>query len=117
MVPTIYGYSRSMCSFADPGYFLGENTQEKEKPPTFTEFVASIKDVLKEKGRWLYALFAIGGICMFILFGVLYYLSETLESEFAMKGIVKGLVLAIPLAALCLFPFSQESGSERVSLV
>ncbi|WP_145319127.1 MFS transporter [Paenibacillus xylanexedens] len=85
--------------------FLVKSPKKKEKPPTFTEFVASIRDVLKEKGRWLYALFAIGGICMFILFGVLYYLSETLESEFAMKGVVKGLVLAIPLAALCLFSF------------
>lgn len=53
----------------------------------------------------MYALFAIGGICMFVIFGVLYYLSETLESEFALKGVLKGLVLAIPLAALCLSSF------------
>ena len=85
--------------------FLVKTPKKKEKPPTFSEFVASIRDVLKEKGRWLYALFAIGGICMFLIFGVLYYLSETLESEFALKGVVKGLVLAIPLAALCLASF------------
>lgn len=53
----------------------------------------------------MYALFAIGGICMFVIFGVLYYLSETLESEFALKGVLKGLVLAIPLATLCLSSF------------
>lgn len=85
--------------------FLVKTPRKKEKPPTFPEFVASIRDVLKEKGRWLYALFAIGGICMFVIFGVLYYLSETLESEFALKGVLKGLVLAIPLAALCLSSF------------
>lgn len=85
--------------------FLVKTPKRKEKPPTFSEFVASIRDVLKVKGRWLYALFAIGGICMFLIFGVLYYLSETLESEFALKGVVKGLVLAIPLASLCLASF------------
>ncbi|PYE52287.1 MFS transporter [Paenibacillus barcinonensis] len=85
--------------------FLVKTPKRHEKPPTFSEFIASIRDVLKQKGRWLYALFAIGGICMFLLFGVLYYLSETLESEFALKGVVKGLVLAIPLAALCLASF------------
>lgn len=85
--------------------FLVKTPKKKEKPPTFSEFIASIRTVLKEKGRWLYALFAIGGICMFVIFGVLFYLSETLESEFKLKGVLKGLVLAIPLAALCLASF------------
>lgn len=62
----------------------------------------SVKGVFKEKGRWLYAIFAIGCICMFLLFGVLFYLSEQLEMKHGLKGVVKGLVLAIPLAALCL---------------
>lgn len=79
--------------------------KKKERPPSFSEFVASVKKVMKENGRWLYALFAIGGICMFILFGVLFYLSEMLESKYKLAGVVKGLVLAIPLAALCLASF------------
>jgi ACDE family multidrug resistance protein len=85
--------------------FLVKTPKRKEEPKSFPEFVASIRSVLKEKGRWLYAIFAIGGICMFVLFGVLFYLSETLESEFKLKGVLKGLVLAIPLAALCLASF------------
>ncbi|PAD31999.1 MFS transporter [Paenibacillus sp. 7523-1] len=85
--------------------FLVKTPKKKEKPPTFSEFVSSVRSVLKEKGRWLYSLFAIGGICMFVIFGVLFYLSETLESEYQLKGVLKGLVLAIPLAALCLSSF------------
>ncbi|WP_440118748.1 MFS transporter [Paenibacillus sp. QZ-Y1] len=85
--------------------FLVKTPKKTEEPPSFTEFVASVRSVLKEKGRWLYALFAIGGICMFVLFGVLFYLSETLETEFKLEGVLKGLVLAIPLAALCLSSF------------
>jgi ACDE family multidrug resistance protein len=66
------------------------------------EFLKTTKQVLHEKGRWLYAIFAIGGIAMFGVFGVLFYLSETLESTYKLQGVVKGLVLAIPLALLCL---------------
>lgn len=66
------------------------------------EFLKTTKQVLHEKGRWLYAIFAIGGIAMFGVFGVLFYLSETLESTYHLHGVVKGLVLAIPLALLCL---------------
>lgn len=69
---------------------------------SLSEFLKTTKQVLREKGRWLYAIFAIGGIAMFGVFGVLFYLSETLESTYKLDGVIKGLVLAIPLALLCL---------------
>ncbi|MNI35043.1 Bacillibactin exporter [compost metagenome] len=50
----------------------------------------------------MYAIFAIGCICMFVVFGVLFYLSEMLEEKYSVVGIVKGCILAIPLGALCL---------------
>ncbi|RUT46969.1 MFS transporter [Paenibacillus anaericanus] len=82
--------------------FLVKEPKEKGKVKSLKEFMNSVKGVFKEKGRWLYAIFAIGCICMFLLFGVLFYLSEQLEMKHGLKGVVKGLVLAIPLAALCL---------------
>lgn len=81
--------------------FMVKEPEHKE-PPQLKQFLGSVKAVFKEKGRWLYAIFAIGGICMFLLFGVLFYLSEKLETSFNLQGVVKGLVLAIPLAVLCL---------------
>lgn len=75
---------------------------EHKKPAEFKTFLRSVKGVFKEKGRWLYAIFAIGGICMFLLFGVLFYLSEKLETGYNLHGVVKGVILAIPLAVLCL---------------
>jgi MFS transporter, ACDE family, multidrug resistance protein len=53
----------------------------------------------------LVAIFAIGGICMFVVFGTLFYLSDVLEEQFHIEGVIKGCVLAIPLAALCLASF------------
>lgn len=79
--------------------------KKEEKPPGIPEFFASMKAVFKEKGRWLYAIFALGGICMFVVFGTLFYLSQMLEDEHGMHGVLKGAMLAIPTAALCACSF------------
>ncbi|MCM3130293.1 MFS transporter [Paenibacillus provencensis] len=85
--------------------FLVKSPSTKKEAPSFREFIGSIKDILAEKGRWLYAIFAVGCICMFVIFGVLFYLSEVLESRYDIHGVTKGFILAIPLAALCLSSF------------
>jgi len=78
--------------------------QEKKKI-SIKEFLISLKSILVEKGRWLYAIFTIGGIVMFIMFGFLYYLSLVLEDHYQINGIWKGALLAIPLCAICLASF------------
>lgn len=78
------------------------NEEDAAEKKGLKEFLSGIKEILHEKGRWLYAIFAIGGISMFVTFGVLFYLSETLESKYNLHGSSKGFVLAIPLALLCL---------------
>lgn len=70
-----------------------------EKVPV-QEFISVIKKILHENGRWLYTIFLIGAIIMFILFGMLFYLSNVLEERYNIDGIIKGFVLAIPLLAL-----------------
>jgi ACDE family multidrug resistance protein len=81
-------------------------TQEKpDSKPRFASFIRSAGTLLKRNGRWLSAIFAVGGAIMFILFGVLFYLSETLEERHGIHGIVKGLILAVPLASICLASF------------
>lgn len=84
--------------------FSVKNPDKKVKSDAknIRKFLTEIKAILKEKGRWLYTIFAIGGICMFVTFGVLFYLSEVLESKYNLYGATKGFVLAIPLAALCI---------------
>ncbi|ALC90236.1 MFS transporter [Bacillus sp. FJAT-18017] len=77
----------------------------KTKPIPFKEFFKNVKDTFTKKGRWLYAIFFIGGILMFVLFGILFYLSDIFEKQYGIKDIKKGLFLAIPLGALCLASF------------
>lgn len=95
-------------------FLVKEPKRSKAEP--LKKFIQSVKKVLKEKGRWLYAIFAIGGICMFLLFGVLFYLSEVLEKKHHLDGVIKGLVLAIPLASLCLASYvtGKKIGDNKV---
>lgn len=90
--------------------------EEKADKKNIGQFITGIKEILHEKSRWLYAIFAIGGICMFVTFGVLFYLSETLEAKYKLLGASKGFVLAIPLALLCLASYGsgKNIGKKQV---
>jgi ACDE family multidrug resistance protein len=85
--------------------FLVKSPIKKEENIPFKVFAKNTKKIFKENGRWLVAVFIIGGILMFVLFGVLFYLSDVLEKVYHIKGIKKGLLLAVPLGALCLSSF------------
>ncbi|MGM8213668.1 MFS transporter [Virgibacillus sp. W0430] len=81
--------------------FLIKKDEERESNTiSLKEYRHLIRDVFKEHLKWLIAVFIIGAILMFILFGFLFYLSSILEDEFSYKGVIKGLLLAIPLLAL-----------------
>ncbi|MDY7223842.1 MFS transporter [Halalkalibacterium halodurans] len=82
--------------------FLVKTEKEMKEPVPFQTFIQTIKTIFKREGRWLYAVFVVGCICMFLLFGILFYLSTMLEERYQIEGVKKGVVLAIPLAALCI---------------
>ncbi|MEH6892347.1 MFS transporter [Bacillus sp. JJ864] len=79
------------------------------------DFLQRLKQILYEKGRWLFTIFTLGGIIMFILFGVLFYLSTVLEKRYQLEGIRKGFVLAIPLASLSLISYitGKKIGNKK----
>jgi MFS transporter, ACDE family, multidrug resistance protein len=81
---------------------LVKTPKKKSEALPFREFLKKIRLIFTENGRWLYAIFFIGIILMFVLFGILFYLSDILESKYAIKDVKKGLFLALPLGALCL---------------
>lgn len=85
--------------------FLVKCPKTEDKPIPFKQFFKNIKHIFKKEGHWLYAIFAVGGILMFVLFGVLFYLSDIFEKEYNIDGLKKGLFLALPLGALCLSSF------------
>ncbi|MDF2679994.1 MAG: transporter [Brevibacillus sp.] len=76
-----------------------EKKQEKQPLPV-KQYLHSIGQVFKQHGKWLIPAFFIGSICLFTLFGVLFYLSDLLEEKYKIDGVIKGGFLAIPLLVM-----------------
>ncbi len=81
-------------------FFIRKKGKKAEEPFKWSEHWGQIKEVFSEHKRWLIAIFIIGAIVMFILFGFLFYLSSILEDDYGFDGVIKGFLLAIPLFAL-----------------
>jgi ACDE family multidrug resistance protein len=81
--------------------FLIHEPKNKREPVPIGKYIHNIANVIKEKGRWLLSSFFTGAVGLFILFGILFYLSDTLEEPpYNIDGVVKGLILAIPLLGM-----------------
>ncbi len=85
--------------------FLIKPPKEHEEPLPFKQFLGNLKQTFSQNGKWLIGIFIIGVILMFVLFGVLFYLSDVLEKTYDVKNIKKGFLLAVPLGALCISSF------------
>ncbi len=90
-------------------------TQNQRTKPKFARFFKSIKTVFKKNARWLVAIFIIGGLNMFVLFGYQFHFSNLLEKHYQIEGVLKGLILAIPLIILCLASYfsSKKIGDNK----
>lgn len=74
------------------------------------KYLAKIRGIFKEKGRWLITSFFAGSLGLFILFGVLFYLSNILEDKpYEIDGVKKGMVLAIPLLGMVITSYTTGS--------
>lgn len=83
--------------------WLIKEPKKKKEAPKIKAYLKSIIEIFKQKGRWLVTAFFAGSLALFILFGVLFYLSDILEKKpYQIDGVTKGLVLAIPLLGLVL---------------
>jgi ACDE family multidrug resistance protein len=71
------------------------------EPQPLPAFLRALRRVFRRHGRWLLAVFALGGLGMFFLFAGLVHLSDVLEDRLGLAGVWKGVVLALPLAVLC----------------
>nr|WP_251554101.1 MFS transporter [Neobacillus muris] len=77
-------------------FFIKEKKAKKEPPPV-GKYVKGLASVFKTEGRWLFAAYLTGAACLFTLFGILFYISDILEKEHGIDGLLKGSILAIPL--------------------
>jgi MFS transporter, ACDE family, multidrug resistance protein len=74
---------------------------ERQKPKPVKGYIKDVRGVFAKHGRWMIASFFVGSLALFILFGVLFYLSDILEKPpHSIDGVRKGLILAIPLLGM-----------------
>jgi ACDE family multidrug resistance protein len=80
--------------------FLVKEPALTSEPPKLKKYLQSVGKIFKTEGRWLISLFFVGTIGLFVLFGVLFYLSDILETKYKVAPLNKGYILAIPLLAM-----------------
>lgn len=88
--------------------FIKEKSN-RQAPPPFGKYVRGLLSVFKQEGRWLFTTYLAGGTCLFTLFGILFFLSDILEKKHHIDGIMKGLVLAIPLLVMVIASYLTGS--------
>lgn len=86
--------------------FVVKEPQKKKKTQTLKEYFKDIKTIFQKKGTSLLAAFLAGTVVLFVLFGVLFYLSDHLESRYKIEGVLKGLILAIPVLAMAVTSYT-----------
>lgn len=80
-------------------FFVQEPKGVQEKG-TFQDYLQNMAQIFEKKGVSLFFNFLGGLVVLFILFGVLSYISDLLVSRFHLGGIKKGLLLSIPLLTM-----------------
>jgi len=81
-------------------WFLVKDPTTNKKAQTVQEYLSALKRIFKGKGFHLLSAFFAGSVALYALFGTLFYLSDYLEKKYGLEGVIKGLVLAIPVLAI-----------------
>lgn len=80
--------------------FLLKEPERKEAKPV-KSYIKDVRAVFAKHGRWMISSFFVGSLALFILFGVLFFLSDILEKPpYSIDGVRKGFILAIPLLGM-----------------
>ncbi|SHF67610.1 MFS transporter, ACDE family, multidrug resistance protein [Desulfofundulus australicus DSM 11792] len=78
-------------------YFLVSEPEQNRQAQSVREYLKSIARVFEKKSAMLLTSFLGGAVALLTLFGVLFFLSEHLETVFRLNGVRKGMALAVPV--------------------
>jgi len=87
--------------------FMIKEPKRTTEPKPVKQYIKSIKRIFSKDGKWLISSFFSGSLALFILFGVLFFLSNILEKPpYNIDGVWKGCILAIPLFGMVVTSFT-----------
>ena len=82
------------------------------------DFVRGLGRVFAKRGASILACFLAGALALFFLFGILSYYADVLEQRNHVEGVLRGLVIAIPVAVMALTSYlSGTLMANRLSRV
>jgi ACDE family multidrug resistance protein len=85
-------------------FFLITEPDNKKKT-TFKKYFSDLKNIFTLRGKFLWISYLSAWTAFLILFGVLAFLSDALETRYGITGVLKGIVIAIPVSAWTISSF------------
>lgn len=79
----------------------------------FKGYGKALANIFKKRGMSLVATYLAGMLALFLLFGVLSFLSDELEQRYEIKGFASGLVLAIPVGTMAATAYAAGTYFEK----
>lgn len=99
-------------------WFLVKEPQSQHSKQNVGQYFNSIKTIFKNKAACLISAFIAGSLALLLLFGILFFLSDYLETSLKLFGVKKGFVLAIPVLAMSITSFTTGTFiKKKVSLM
>jgi len=94
------------AAFAAVLWLIEEPEKPNNKVP-LRQYLQGMGKIFKSNGKWLFPAYLAGALGLFILFGMLFYLSDMMEKPpLSIDGVAKGGVLAIPLLGLVITAYT-----------
>ncbi len=101
-----FAYAFMALPFAAAVWFLTKDPP-REKAGNAKQYFGEVLALFKKKGVPLVACFWAGTVALFILFGVLFFLSEHLENAHGIDGVPKGYLIMWPVLAMSVTSFGS----------
>lgn len=86
-------------------FFLLSDPKARQQAAPLRQYALTAANIFRDKLVPLVVSMLAGATVLFVLFGLLTYLSDVLEREFGLTGAIKGIVLAAPVLAMCTTSF------------
>ncbi len=107
-----FAYAVLAVPFALAVWFLTREPPRRKAPPA-REYFGQVLTIFRRKGVALIACFWAGTVALFVLFGVLFFLSEHLETVHGIDGVPKGVRIMWPVLAMSATSFAAGLFLQR----
>ncbi|PRR73916.1 MFS transporter [Neomoorella humiferrea] len=96
-------------------WFIVKEPEQKTGGITFKTYFHNLGQILQNRGLSLLACILAGMVVLFILFGVLSYISDVLETDYDVRGLRTGLIIAVPVAAMALTSYLSGNYLQQMA--